>query len=381
MLILFCTFLFVIIICCVDAGMLSGSTVASSFGKLVGKKNPREGVKQEDLAIALLMMLTNNIGQVAHLNAQLHSCSKIYFLGNFLRQNAISCRRLAFAIDFWSKGEKEAIFLVHEGYFGALGTFLMSAFGSDVDVIIAGSAGDGGGGNRKKEGPGRRKSLSGLFSEMDKKSESSSRGRGGRHRSSSLDGTTSSSMNVTSSRSDRLYDGDNKFGKFISKGFQSLRNMSGGGAPVSVHTSNSIRTPISPRGRSNTISSDVESLHSEQSSVSGVGATVNNIPGIGITNARSAVVPRLSEQQQNQNQQSLATKEDGGIVFNDLSFSASSPSSRGRTVSDDYVVRTASLRNKNPRYQQEAPKFNESEEDGEEGDFFLGDTADSTPRS
>ena len=100
------------------------------------KEDPREGIKQEDLAIALLMMLTNNIGQVAHLNAQLHGCSKIFFVGSFLRQNAISCRRLAFAIDYWSKGEKEAIFLEHEGYFGALGTFLMSAFGDDVDKII-----------------------------------------------------------------------------------------------------------------------------------------------------------------------------------------------------------------------------------------------------
>ena len=46
-----------------DDGMnLSGSMVASSFGKLVMKERPRDGVKEEDLAIALLMMITNNIG-------------------------------------------------------------------------------------------------------------------------------------------------------------------------------------------------------------------------------------------------------------------------------------------------------------------------------
>jgi len=148
--------------------------VASSFGKLVMKENPREGVKEEDLAIALLMMITNNIGQVrllgsflavvlplfsplvgplfhrstplvsftlechhdrpgglpftsapsclslppsphspwrlplpvqvAYLNAQLHGCTKIFFVGSFLRHNPISCRRLAYAINFWSKG-------------------------------------------------------------------------------------------------------------------------------------------------------------------------------------------------------------------------------------------------------------------------------------
>ena len=30
----------------------------------------------------------------------------------------------------------EALFLKHEGYFGALGTFLQSAFGEDVDKIL-----------------------------------------------------------------------------------------------------------------------------------------------------------------------------------------------------------------------------------------------------
>merc|ERR1711991_733141 len=50
--------------------------------------------------------------------------------------NDISCKRLAFAIDFWSKGSMEALFLEHEGYFGALGTFLQSAFGADVDTVL-----------------------------------------------------------------------------------------------------------------------------------------------------------------------------------------------------------------------------------------------------
>lgn len=125
-----------------DAMNLKGSMVASSFGKLVMKDsiNPdassEGGIKPEDLAIALLMMITNNIGQVSYLNAQLHSCNRIYFIGNFLRHNSISCRRLAYAINFWSKGTMEALFLEHEGYFGALGTFLQGAFGSNIDLIL-----------------------------------------------------------------------------------------------------------------------------------------------------------------------------------------------------------------------------------------------------
>lgn len=80
---------------------------------------------------------------MAYLNAQLHNCTKIFFVGNFLRHNNISCRRLAFAISFWSKATMEALFLEHEGYFGALGAFLESAFGDKVDEILGGSEGMG----------------------------------------------------------------------------------------------------------------------------------------------------------------------------------------------------------------------------------------------
>jgi pantothenate kinase len=47
-------------------------------------------------------------------------------VGNFLRQNKLSQQRLAFAIDYWSKSKMEALFLEHEGYFGALGAFLLT---------------------------------------------------------------------------------------------------------------------------------------------------------------------------------------------------------------------------------------------------------------
>lgn len=105
---------------------LPANIVASSFGKLVAKEEPAKDLTQEDLARALLLLVTNNIGQVAHLNAKLSNTRRIYFVGSFLRHNTISQRRLSYAIDFWSKGEMEALFLQHEGYFGALGAFLKS---------------------------------------------------------------------------------------------------------------------------------------------------------------------------------------------------------------------------------------------------------------
>ena len=104
---------------------LTKDIVASSFGKLVAKQDPADGLKQEDLARALLLMVTNNIGQVSYLNAQLHGTKRIYFVGNFLRHNKISQQRLAYAINYWSQEKMEALFLEHEGYYGALGSFLL----------------------------------------------------------------------------------------------------------------------------------------------------------------------------------------------------------------------------------------------------------------
>eukprot|EP00752_Nemacystus_decipiens_P014739 g13125.t1 len=108
---------------------LSSNTLASSFGKVGGMEAPGapgSGVREEDLARSLLVMITMNIGQVAYQNAKLYKTRRIYFVGNFLRHNHLSGQQLAFAIDYWSSGEMEALFLEHEGYCGALGSFLMS---------------------------------------------------------------------------------------------------------------------------------------------------------------------------------------------------------------------------------------------------------------
>lgn len=79
----------------------------------------------KDISRALLIMVSNNIGQLAYLNASKHKCKDIYFAGNFLRhENTIAMRTLAYAITFWSKGTMAGLFLRHEGYCGALGAFL-----------------------------------------------------------------------------------------------------------------------------------------------------------------------------------------------------------------------------------------------------------------
>ncbi len=74
---------------------------------------------------ALLILISNNLGHLAYLNALRYQCKHVYFAGNFFRvENTIAMRTLSYAITFWSKGSMEALFLRHEGYCGALGAFL-----------------------------------------------------------------------------------------------------------------------------------------------------------------------------------------------------------------------------------------------------------------
>lgn len=72
-----------------DKFHLGSSVVASSFGKLAMKQEPGEGIREEDMARALLMMITGNIAQVAYLNAVIYRATHIYFVGNFLRHNKV----------------------------------------------------------------------------------------------------------------------------------------------------------------------------------------------------------------------------------------------------------------------------------------------------
>ncbi|XP_018013760.1 pantothenate kinase 3-like isoform X2 [Hyalella azteca] len=102
---------------------LSGDIVASSFGHMnVSEK--RGKVSRSDLAHATLVTITNNIGSIAMMVANSHNIGKVLFVGNFLRVNQISMQLLAYAMNFWSDGKLKAIFLQHEGYFGAVGCLL-----------------------------------------------------------------------------------------------------------------------------------------------------------------------------------------------------------------------------------------------------------------
>lgn len=67
---------------------------------------------------------SNNIGQIAYLQSEKHDLKRIYFGGSFIRGHQQTIHTLSFAIKFWSKSTKQAYFLRHEGYLGAVGAFL-----------------------------------------------------------------------------------------------------------------------------------------------------------------------------------------------------------------------------------------------------------------
>ncbi|KAJ1366607.1 Pantothenate kinase 4 [Parelaphostrongylus tenuis] len=70
-------------------------------------------------------MISNNIGQWQWLYGTRYSMKRIYFGGFFHPQtHPITMRTLSYAINYWSKGGMEALFMKHEGYLGAVGAFL-----------------------------------------------------------------------------------------------------------------------------------------------------------------------------------------------------------------------------------------------------------------
>ncbi|KAI4127851.1 MAG: hypothetical protein LQ347_004433 [Umbilicaria vellea] len=128
---------------------LKSSTIASSFGKVFQMKSQAESDAEdggglsngdreqangaytakrafgpEDMSRSLLYAVSNNIGQIAYLQSEKHNLEHIYFGGSFIRGHRQTMNTLSYAIKFWSKGQKKAYFLRHEGYLGAVGAFL-----------------------------------------------------------------------------------------------------------------------------------------------------------------------------------------------------------------------------------------------------------------
>jgi len=102
---------------------LSPDVIASSFGKVAIQEEVPD-IRPEDVVRSLMFMVANNITQIAFLCAKLHNTDRIVFTGGFLAGNIYLMSRFSFALQFWSEGKMQALFLRHDGYLGALGAML-----------------------------------------------------------------------------------------------------------------------------------------------------------------------------------------------------------------------------------------------------------------
>ncbi|KAF5385271.1 hypothetical protein D9615_001158 [Tricholomella constricta] len=103
---------------------LKSTMIASSFGKVFRKGGNKKSFSPEDISRSLLYAVSNNIGQIAYMNAEKYNLDRIYFGGCFIRGHAATITTLSYAIRFWSKGTKRALFLRHEGFLGAIGAWI-----------------------------------------------------------------------------------------------------------------------------------------------------------------------------------------------------------------------------------------------------------------
>ncbi|KAJ7943650.1 Pantothenate kinase 2 [Quillaja saponaria] len=87
---------------------LKSTAIASSFGKTISNNKELEEYQPEDIARSLLRMISNNIGQIAYLNALRYGLKRIFFGGFFIRGHAYTMDTISVAVNFWSKGEAKA---------------------------------------------------------------------------------------------------------------------------------------------------------------------------------------------------------------------------------------------------------------------------------
>eukprot|EP00939_MAST-03C_sp_MAST-3C-sp1_P002072 g2072.t1 len=102
---------------------LKADVVASSFGKLT-RPEFRASAKPADVALSALVMISVNIAALAHLHAEQHGARSVMFVGSFLHENPIALKTLSYYTQYSSKGTRKALFLEHDGYFGAVGALL-----------------------------------------------------------------------------------------------------------------------------------------------------------------------------------------------------------------------------------------------------------------
>jgi pantothenate kinase len=89
-----------------------------------------------DIVRSLLIMIANNVTQMAYLLAKVEHAENIFFTGGFVRENPIVWRQITRALQYWSGGAIQAHFFQHDGYLGALGALF-----AESSATVAGAGG------------------------------------------------------------------------------------------------------------------------------------------------------------------------------------------------------------------------------------------------
>lgn len=100
--------------------------IASNFGKVA--TDPDLVPKQGDIVRSLIYMISDNITQIAYMNATMNSLGSpvkhIFFSGSFMALGPTLWKKLSYGVEFWSGAKADAKFLRHSGYLGAIGSLL-----------------------------------------------------------------------------------------------------------------------------------------------------------------------------------------------------------------------------------------------------------------
>ena len=107
----------------VHASSVGGSTGVAGSGQSSADSGP--AASSLDIVRSLLIMIANNVTQLAYLHSQTQSAHHVFFTGGFVRENPIVWRQITRSLMYWSKGQMAAHFLCHDGYLGAIGAITM----------------------------------------------------------------------------------------------------------------------------------------------------------------------------------------------------------------------------------------------------------------
>jgi len=80
---------------------LKSTTIASTFGKVFRKGGGKKTFSPEDISRSLLYAVSNNIGQIAYMNAEKYNLDRIYFGGCFIRGIQVFFRLNPYSASFY----------------------------------------------------------------------------------------------------------------------------------------------------------------------------------------------------------------------------------------------------------------------------------------